>query len=223
MKFRVLFWRCACAETETMFEICLHSISTLNPEAAEYINQISLRQWATYAFLGSRYGHCASNLAEVANSVLQEIMTLPTLELLRALYNHQMQNFYSRFIMSRSIDSIPLVPRAADKLRKVLHEFRTLCVIPATPLSGLVRNSQGKDFAIVLPDQGAAGYCTCGFYQQNRFPCSHACALAVEVSTAPISRGSVLHIGSVLPHISTTIRSSFNLGSRTRKYRSPFP
>src|SRR5689334_3655506 len=84
-----LFWKAAYAETQQKFEACIIALYEQKEIAAEYVLSIPHENWATYAMQGRRYGHCISNLAEIANSVLRSFREMPLLEMLDNLYRHQ--------------------------------------------------------------------------------------------------------------------------------------
>jgi hypothetical protein len=92
-----LFWRAIYADTLAKFNASIADLAAQSEHAAKYVLAIPDDHWATYAFHGRRFGHCTSNLAEIANSLLRSIRELPLLEMLDALYRHQMEKFYNRY------------------------------------------------------------------------------------------------------------------------------
>jgi hypothetical protein len=182
-----LFWKAAYAETQEKFESCIVALYEQKEIAAEYVLSIPHEHWATYAMQGRRYGHCTSNLAEIANSVLRSFRELPLLEMLNSLYRHQMEKFHKR-----KQDSIkwvsPLVPTAMDRFNTELTNARMMSVCPASADSGVVIDSSGQQFVVELPtSERTFGSCSCRFFQNFLMPCRHACSFAIKVQIAPIS------------------------------------
>ncbi|KAI9922548.1 hypothetical protein PsorP6_002648 [Peronosclerospora sorghi] len=68
-----LFWKCAYAGTEAVFQECIAELRVLKAEAAEYVMEIEHDECATYDMPALRLGHCASKLAEIANSFRRKI------------------------------------------------------------------------------------------------------------------------------------------------------
>ncbi len=53
--------------------------------AVDYLMGIEKEKWASRFFIGRRYGHLTSNVAEQLNNVLRADRELPTVELLDAI------------------------------------------------------------------------------------------------------------------------------------------
>ena len=134
-----------------------------------------------------RFGHCTSNLAEIANSVLRNIRELPLPEMLDSLYRHQMEKFYRRKTEAMALLS-PLAPTALEKFNHELTSARSLNIYPSTGGSEVVVSPSGQQFVIQLPsEESPIGNCSCRFFQNFLMPCRHACAFAIKVQVAPIS------------------------------------
>lgn len=182
-----LFWKAAYADTQGCFEACVVNLYQLKPSAAEYVLSIPHEHWATYAMQNRRFGHCTSNLAEIANSVLRQIRELPLLEMLDFLYRHQMEKFYKR--KSDAVAWVsPLAPVAMAKFNNELTNARMMTVFPSSPNAGVVIDASGRQYVVELSPatEVVAGSCSCKFYQNFLIPCRHACAFAIKVQVPPI-------------------------------------
>ncbi|CAD6985950.1 unnamed protein product, partial [Tilletia controversa] len=98
-----LFWRCVYAMTKAEFDLAMDQLRVRCKEAADYLcaPEQEHTHWATYAFNNRRWGLVTSNLAEVANSLLVSIRSLPLLSMLSSIYEHQQEKYHARRLESQ--------------------------------------------------------------------------------------------------------------------------
>jgi hypothetical protein len=189
IKMKEMFWKCVYARTKEDFNEKLEAIRAERSEAADYIDRIPHTQWATYAFETPRFSQVTSNLAEITNAFIKPIRELLSLELLAALWNHEMQKFYHR---AHEAEDCPgnLSPTAAKYFAGQLDQGRRYLAYPASSTTGFVvvpNSTTNEQRTVTLPTDGIGGACTCGEYQDRLIPCRHACALAIKVQVPPIT------------------------------------
>ncbi|KAE8237392.1 hypothetical protein A4X13_0g8807 [Tilletia indica] len=184
-----LFWRCVYATTKAEFDIAMGQVRERKKEAAEYLcaPEQAHTHWASYAFLGRRWGLVTSNLAEVANSMLVSIRALPIIDLLAGIYDHQQAKFQERAEEANAWAS-GVSPSATRALKLACDAARSFSVTKASSLSGLVRDGS-ISFEVHLPGSDASpfGRCSCGKYQALMRPCAHIAALSLAHGQAPIT------------------------------------
>ncbi|KAI9908312.1 hypothetical protein PsorP6_016517 [Peronosclerospora sorghi] len=115
------FVACAYAESQKTFDAMIAELREIKSAAADYILEIPLDQWETHKITGRRFGHCTSNLADIVNAFLRAIRELPCLEMLDAIYRHQMVKFHERRVVAAAL-VFPLPPVAQGKFDKQLQD-----------------------------------------------------------------------------------------------------
>ncbi|KAE8183396.1 hypothetical protein CF335_g8335 [Tilletia laevis] len=184
-----LFWRCVYATSKQEFDRAMGQLRERCKEAADYLcaPEQAHEHWASYAFPNRRWGLVTSNLAEIANALLVPIRSLPLLQLLSSIYEHQQEKYYARRVESQAWQG-PLSPTATRNLKVACDAARGMSTVPSCEFSGLVRSGTSA-WEVYLPksNEFPQGACTCGIPQQLLRPCAHLVALSVKLRQQPIS------------------------------------
>ena len=112
---------------------------------------------------------------------------LPFLQMLDALYRHQMKKFNKR--AQSAIGWVaPLVPLAMKRFGEESNADKMYTVFPADQTCGTIVGGSNHQYVINLltPDR-PIGSCTCVRYQNFLTLCRHVCAFALKVKVAPIT------------------------------------
>ena len=112
---------------------------------------------------------------------------LPFLQMLDALYRHQMKKFNKR--AQSAIGWVaPLVPLAMKRFGEESNAAKMYTVFPAEQTCGTVVGGSNHQYVINLPTPDLPiGSCTCGMYQYFLMLCIHVCAFSLKVKVAPIT------------------------------------
>ncbi|KAE8233607.1 hypothetical protein CF326_g1353 [Tilletia indica] len=203
-----LFWRCVYATSESEFNRAMDQIRERCKEAADYLcaPEQDHSHWASYAFKNRRWGLVTSNLAEVANSLLVPIRSLPLLQLLSSIYEHQQEKFYARRMESQVWQG-HITPTAMRNLKLACDAARGMSTVPSCAHSGLVR-SGNSSWEVYMPGSNEVpeGACACGVPQQLLRPCAHLVALSVYLRQQPIDQ---VHSGYTTSIWTTTYFNSY--------------
>lgn len=81
------FWNAAYAKIKPAFDVIIANIRRTNPQCADYILEISPKNWASYAVSRSQYGQLTFNNQESVNSQWKEFRDMPITEMLTGMCN----------------------------------------------------------------------------------------------------------------------------------------
>jgi hypothetical protein len=106
-----LIWQAARATTEDEFMATCNSMRAINAKCVDWLyDNAHPRHWATVYFLGRRYGHFISNIAESLNSWLLQVRSLPIEAMLEAIREKMMRWYAERREYSVKHQELYLVP-----------------------------------------------------------------------------------------------------------------
>jgi len=160
------------AKTRATFDGALNKLREKKPEAARYLEEAEPETWATALFVGQRYGHDTSNVAESLNQVIKLDRELAIIKLLDALWHRVMAKRAERLATALKAlgEGRLMTPFVEGKLTKGRLWARQNTVQPSSPSQARV---QQPDNRVMLVDL-EAGTCSCLRYQENGIPCGHA-------------------------------------------------
>lgn len=144
--------------------------------AATLLQGIPREKWADHAFPVPRYGQRTSNLVEQQHNVYKDARYMPVLDMLRHIWKNTMSKCYERneeankAIGPLSTDATKRLRQDQDSARMYerQHSSTTTARVFAT------RNPQVEH--IVRLTVNTTDTCTCGDFQKNQQPCTHACS-----------------------------------------------
>ncbi|XP_065859865.1 uncharacterized protein [Euphorbia lathyris] len=154
------------------FRRCIASIKSISPEAFEWIMQTVPEHWANSLFEGSRFGHFTSRSGQSFYSWVNELPTLPVVQIVDTIRQKLMELIYSRKVESDKW-STKLTPSLENKLQKGIHKAKSLQV-SLSPGGGFEVYDCFGDTNVVNID---TWNCSCREWQLNGFPCYHAVAV----------------------------------------------
>ena len=80
VELRRLLWMAASTVEENVYETALRDMAKINPLSVPWLlEHADPRHWAELYFVGKRYGHLTSNIAESLNSWLLKVREMPVL------------------------------------------------------------------------------------------------------------------------------------------------
>ena len=200
---RQIFWRLVYAETKDKFNSCMDEMKAHKPEAAQYLadTEIPHKHWASYAFPGRRFDHVTSNLSEIANSALRLHRELPPLQLMVAIYNYEMRNFFERLKAATEWKQV-LARHPHELFVSALKDSKRMRVVAASDRAGLVTGSTGNQYTVLLAEDPTKTHssCTCGVPNLMLLPCAHLCAFAAAVKKPAVQYSHALWRTSAWRH-----------------------
>ncbi|KAG5231616.1 MuDR family transposase [Salix suchowensis] len=168
----------AYAPTRDAFGKCIESIRSISPEAYDWIWQSDPGNWANSYFLGARYNHITSGIAEPFYSWLAELTALPIIKIIETIRHKLMELIYTRKVESDQWVT-RLTPSLEDKLQKEILNTQSLQVTVSDGNTFKVHDirSAFNDNDVEID----AWVCSCGEWQLTGFPCLHAVAVLLHI------------------------------------------
>ncbi|KAK4699872.1 hypothetical protein P7C70_g6383, partial [Phenoliferia sp. Uapishka_3] len=192
------FWAAVKAPSKEQFVEAMQALAdNCGVGPANYLNAISHKRWATYAFPGRRYGRKSSNIVEIANAALSAARSLAPLDLLSTIYEYEMVKFSERAAAGQARQDEFTAAATAVFLQEIdkSREYSVLLSVNRAPTwSGLVRHPLQKtqDYAVEIelsdpddPDGQLVASCPCNMPKDTDIPCRHAIGLAAECGLVP--------------------------------------
>jgi hypothetical protein len=187
-KFKSTFnrkiWEAAKATTPDSYDKAMMSISNMNPAAVEYLEgpNCDPSTWACSHFPVSRFGCVTSNSAESLNSWLRPLREGSHMNVLVCWVSHWASLFYNRFQCYNSMNE-DLPPKAQIMMNENARKGTFWEVLRHSD-SGfeVIKESTGIRHIVKLSEND----CSCGWFEEFRFPCEHA-AVALCQSRIPIT------------------------------------
>jgi hypothetical protein len=194
-EYKSTFWQIARAQSELAFEGATRALERDAPDLMQYLSAIGYENFANFCFRYPRWGHDTSNIVESTNSMWREIRELPPLQLLNGIYQWYTKAFFER-------SHLPLAPGNSILSNMAYRDYkhresaaRGFRVLPSSDTDFLVTSSGGAEYIVTLPktdeleilEKLVLGRCSCGKYQENTAPCSHAIACIQYIGGDPYS------------------------------------
>ncbi|CAN0824473.1 hypothetical protein LINGRAPRIM_LOCUS1683 [Linum grandiflorum] len=164
------------ASTREGFVKSMDSIKSISPEAYGWITNSEPEHWANHIFVGSRYNHITSGVAESFYSWVPEIpMTI--VQLIDTIRQKIMELIYTRKVESESDHWVSRVtPALEEKLQKEIIKAQSSLQVFASPDN---TTFEVRDF--FQPNNHVVSIeslsCTCRDWRHNGYPCLHAVAV----------------------------------------------
>lgn len=171
------------------FDKGMQKIRSLSPDAADWLENIPLEQWAVAHDAGRRYGVMTTNLSEVFNKVLKGARNLPITACAQLTFYRIAGYFDDRRAQSEASMKAKQkhTPYVLEKilsrqLKASAHEVKkcdmsTDVFSVQTAIHGQFRD-KGNNVQVVKLSEKT---CTCGKWQCYRIPCSHVMAVCAHV------------------------------------------
>ncbi|CAL1379477.1 unnamed protein product [Linum trigynum] len=170
------------ASTREGFLKSMDSIKSISPEAWEWILQSEPEHWANHIFVGSRYNHISSGVAESFYSWVPEIQ-MPIVQFVDTIRQKIMELIYTRKVESEQWVS-RATPILEEKLQKEIMKAQSLQVFASQTAENTfdVRDYFGSVNHTVNVELWS---CSCRDWRHNGYPCSHAVAVLQGIGRDP--------------------------------------
>ncbi|CAN1859275.1 hypothetical protein LINPERHAP1_LOCUS43142 [Linum perenne] len=173
------------ASTREGFMKSMDSIKSISPEAWGWILQSEPEHWANHIFVGSRYNHITSGVAESFYSWVPEV-PMPIVQFVDTIRQKIMELIYARKIESDEWVS-RVTPSLEEKLQKEMIKAQSLQVFAQAATTETnaafdVRDYFGSVSHTVIVDSWS---CSCRDWRHNGYPCSHAVAVIQGIGRDP--------------------------------------
>ncbi|GAA0148925.1 hypothetical protein LIER_08235 [Lithospermum erythrorhizon] len=165
-----LFWEAANALTTLEYELKMHEIADISPDASYWLQALPSHLWANAYFKGQRLGHMTANIVESMNSWILEASSLPIVQMMECLRRRLMTWFNDRREVSMQWTST-LVPSAEMHVAEAIERARTFQVLRANEAEFEVISHEGTHIVDIRNRN-----CMCGGWQLQGLPCAHAVA-----------------------------------------------
>ena len=221
-----VLWKAAKCTTQAEFHECIDALEVANPAAASYVRLIDPKKWARSYFLGRRFGHLTSNIAESSNSWLEEPRRLNPTDLFSSFIRKVNALFLARREVYSTLLPNALPDRVASSVAASIESGRTLKVVQnAENLFEVQRGPNASSFRVV---DTHLFRCSCGLPQETALPCCHISAALMSVSKDPretvpfeMRAGTLLGLygGSITPVDTSTLAENGLEPPHTRRGR----
>ena len=150
-------------------------MSKINERSVEWLLQhADPKHWAELYFIGKRYGHLTSNIAESLNSWILEAREMPILAMLEKIREQLMIWFNNRRQLEAQTQGL-LVSKIAMQLQTMVNtRARRYRYIQAHELLYEIKSKETlREYLVNLENHT----CSCREWQSNGYPCVHALAV----------------------------------------------
>jgi zinc finger SWIM domain-containing protein 3 len=177
-------WKAASATTQPVFDKALEDMASINPKAVPWLlEHAKPEHWAEIHFLGRRYGHLTSNIAESLNLWLLEAREKPILAMFEQI-RHQLMNWFTTRHPSEDKTLGLLVAKSANHLQSVTNNrarrYRSVPSIPGV-LYEVKSVETRRNYIVDLVQHS----CTCSIWQSSGYPCGHAISIILSQKDDP--------------------------------------
>lgn len=177
-------------------EFLLAQVQSVSPKAHQYLCDIPESKWRSTEWLQKtdlppRYGITTSNSSESVNSMIEDFRNDGWMELVDGLLDHMTNMISEKRQKYKDMDPENVVPKVQQILKKRWDDAASMkvCEIEETNLeykvseeyvpnenddsAEVISNGTKKINHVVFPE---AECCTCGKWQDSKYPCRHAVA-----------------------------------------------
>ena len=176
-------------------------LRAINAEAANYLENIDSKLWATAFYAGPYCGHKTSNVVESTNKVFKQDRELSILDLLKTIWNYTMDKRFKRH--QKSIGFLNNNRLHTDFANKIMRINDTWAESNTTSISstseGIITQSNHSTFTVNL----RLRICSCGHFQENYIPCGHAVSFIRAVQAT--SQASLPNPRDYVPYCFTAL------------------
>ncbi|XP_071704512.1 uncharacterized protein [Rutidosis leptorrhynchoides] len=202
----------------------IRAIKRASPAGWKYLKDSDVRMWTVYKdHERSRWGNTTTNIAECVNNVMNHARMMPIKACIEYTFDYTIKHFVDQYREAYYWDS-PLT----KKMWKIYHErelksqtYRTTCYDAQRGLFKVQSTYQrsgegGTDYNVEF----AAKKCTCGRWQHQRLPCSHAISVCSHLQENASGMASKLYTTTVWREQYNQSENSFN-PLRDKSYWAP--
>ncbi|XP_023743043.2 uncharacterized protein LOC111891205 [Lactuca sativa] len=208
VNLKKICWSMGSTTQKRKFAKYIREIKAINMEAWQYLKEIKRSQWCLLYDENHRWGFLTTNISESMNNALRGARQLPIRACINLTFNRTMQLFRKHSgIAMNCITPLPkcmwrlFLKRDTRAQSHVLSEFHynegVYRVVTRSQINGTGGNTQTVNYFQHM--------CTCGKWQMERFPCSHALAVCRNRGDNPLS---------IVNNVYTTMtyRQQYNFG-----------
>ncbi|KAI3823140.1 hypothetical protein L1987_04572 [Smallanthus sonchifolius] len=176
-----LCWSIGSTTQRRKYRSCIQQMKKINPEAWEYLKQIGFNKWTLmHDEKDSRWGNLTTNISESLNNALRGARVLPIKACIDYTFNKVVQQFRNHTDIAKHCKT-SLPPRVWHTFDERDNRGQDHTVTEFNEEEGWYRvtsmmqtNQDGDNDYIV---QYKNKKCSCGKWQAERFPCSHAISI----------------------------------------------
>ena len=188
---RKLCWSIGSTSQNVKYRWAVSEMRLKNQEAWDYLNNIDKTKWTVrHDKEHRRWGNLTTNISESMNNVLREARLLPITALIDYTFRRDVEQYVKHTQIS-SVCNTPLPPRIWSRYESLLgvamqHEVTMYDAnaLRCNVLSRVETNDRGgNDYTVEYKKK----VCSCGKWQMQRFPCSHAIAVCNWLGKSPHS------------------------------------
>ena len=180
---KTFLYNAARATSTEAFNTEIEKMREVNPASVNWLlSHAKPEHWVEFYFLGHRYGHLTSNIAESLNNWIKEAREKPILAMFEQIRHQLMKLFNSRRDSEVNVPGL-LVSDVAKDIQTLLSTYgRRYRII----------SSDGDVYEIFSPETSRnyvvrlfAKTCTCWSWQLLGIPCVHALAVSLNRKDNP--------------------------------------
>lgn len=190
VNLKKICWSMGSTTQKRKFTKYIREIKAINREAWQYLREIKRSQWCLLYDENHRLGFLTTNISESMNNALRGARQLPIRACIDLTFNRTVQLFRKHSgIAMNCITPLPkcmwrlFLKRDTRAQSHVLSEFhyneRVYRVVTRSQINGTGGNTHTVNYFQHM--------CTCGKWQMERFPCSHALAVCRNRGDNPLS------------------------------------
>ncbi|KAI3779089.1 hypothetical protein L2E82_08571 [Cichorium intybus] len=190
MSLKRFCWAMGSTTQKRKFVKYIKEIKSINPEAWQYLRQIHKSQWCLLYDANHRWGFLTTNISESMNNALRGARQLPIRACIDLTFNRTVQLFRKHSANAMNCNT-PLPSRMWRLFHKRETRAQSHSLTEFDYNEGVYRivtkfqiNEKGGNTQTVHYFQHT---CTCGKWQMERLPCSHALAVCRYRGDNPLS------------------------------------
>lgn len=192
-----LCWTIGCTTQYRKYVWAIQKVKEIDEAAWAYLHKINTTKWTIYADKAHRrWGNLTTNIAESLNNVMRGARMLPIKACIEYTFDKTRVHFVNNYHEACTWNS-PLAPkmwelyeiREGNASTHQVHVYdRDTGVYKV--LSRFETNDEGgNDYTVHFHEKR----CSCGKWQNQRFPCSHAIAVSRNRGGRPVELISICY------------------------------
>jgi len=155
-------------------------LAELHADAADYLQNIDPKMWTLFEDGGNRWGMSTTNISERYNNVLKGTRHLPIRAIVESTLEKCAQIFRRDWPLINACNTA--LPPHPMKMYMESMVRATRQTVSANLSLFVVCTEKGNKHQVKYSE----GLCSCGKWQNRRFPCSHAIAVAQDNGHDPL-------------------------------------
>ena len=181
-----LAWSVQKATSSREYESQLATFRKHNSDAAEYLSNLDVKKWATYALLEQGYhtfGHSTSNIVEALNGVFVDIRKEHPLQCVDSIVAWTMKKLskrrdHAKELQSRNAILTHYAKTLSDEQRDLMRAGQYM-VIPSTDEVFYVERAALESTRYIV--DVTEGTCTCPDWCMYQLPCRHIWQVGLQL------------------------------------------